>query len=142
MKELGLSVDMTKSTDDPKSSVMLANRSQARKAKSPEHTRSLQYSKLKQSKPKPAKPTKSKRRDKHIAANAKEAKKDDGIRIVEELREKLHKELLSVLEEEQRKEVEREEKLKGALPEEQKRLEGVFGIERAKASNRIVKMSE
>jgi hypothetical protein len=58
------------------------------------------------------------------------------------LRERLHRELLSILEEEQEKEMEREEKLKKATPEEQKKLENVFGIERAKASNRIVKMSE
>lgn len=54
----------------------------------------------------------------------------------------MHRELLSILEEEQEKEMEREEKLKKATPEEQKKLENVFGIERAKASNRIVKMSE
>lgn len=58
------------------------------------------------------------------------------------MRERLHKELLSVLEEEQAKEVEREERLNKASKEEQKKLEEIFGIERAKASNRIIKMSE
>ena len=76
-----------------------------------------------------------------LVANTQK-KKDDGIKVVEELRERLHKELLNVLEEEQKKEMEREEKLKKASPEELKKLENVFGIERAKASNRIVKMSE
>jgi len=38
---------MTKSTDDPKGSLMLANRSIGRKAKSPKHTRSVQAPKAK-----------------------------------------------------------------------------------------------
>jgi hypothetical protein len=43
---------MTKSTDDPKGSLMLANRSVVRKTRSPVHTRSVQYPKAK---PKPNK---------------------------------------------------------------------------------------
>ena len=69
-------------------------------------------------------------------------KKEDGVKVVEDLRERLHKELLDVLEAEQKKEVEREEKLKTANETDKAKLEKAFGIERAKASNRIVTMSE
>lgn len=61
---------------------------------------------------------------------------------MKELRRKLHKEMLDVLEAEQKKEAEREQKLSSADDEERKRLEKSFGAERAKASNRIVKLSE
>jgi hypothetical protein len=50
--------------------------------------------------------------------------------------------MLDLLETEQKKEMEREEQLAEADDEEKKRLEKVFGVERAKASNRIIKMSE
>ncbi|MDR3582050.1 MAG: hypothetical protein P4L67_02120 [Candidatus Pacebacteria bacterium] len=66
----------------------------------------------------------------------------EAIKLVEELRNRLHKELLGVLEFEQQKENEREELLKKATPEEQKRLEKMFGIERAKASEKIIRLSE
>ncbi len=50
---------------------------------------------------------------------------------------------MEVLEAEQKKETEREEALKKATnEEEQKKLEKGFGIERAKASERIIKISE
>lgn len=75
--------------------------------------------------------------------SASKIKGDEAIRLVEELRKKLHKELLDILEAEQKKEGEREEALKKAPnDEEHKKLEKAFGIERAKASERIIKMSE
>lgn len=50
--------------------------------------------------------------------------------------------MLVILEEEQRKDAEREEKLKEVKDEnERKRLEKIFGIERARASERIVTTS-
>ncbi len=62
---------------------------------------------------------------------------------MEELRTRLHKELLGVLEAEQKKEEGREAALKKAGEEEErKRLEKAFGIERARASEKIMKLSE
>jgi hypothetical protein len=50
--------------------------------------------------------------------------------------------LLAILEEEQKKEGEREMKLREVNDEaERKRLEKIFGIERARASERIVNAS-
>ena len=67
----------------------------------------------------------------------------DPAAAVEALREQLHKELLTVLEEEQKEEARREENLKAATnEEEQRKLELAYGIERAKASETIIKMSE
>lgn len=49
---------------------------------------------------------------------------------------------MGILEEEQRNDAEREDKLKEIQDEnERKRLEKIFGIERAKASERIVNAS-
>ena len=49
---------------------------------------------------------------------------------------------MRILEEEQRAEADREEKMKSVHDEnERKRLEKIFGIERAKASERIVNAS-
>ena len=61
---------------------------------------------------------------------------------VKKLREKLSKELLEVLEFEQKQEDERDKKLTEQKTDEDKqKLEKIFGIERARASNRIVNMS-
>ena len=58
------------------------------------------------------------------------------------MRQKNNEELLSILEEEQRAEAEREAKLREVTEEnERKRLEKIFGIERARASERIVNAS-
>ena len=47
-----------------------------------------------------------------------------------------------MLEAEQKKEIERDEQLRDASEEEKQELEKTFGVERAKASDRIIKMSE
>ena len=61
---------------------------------------------------------------------------------MEQIRQKHNQELLSILEEEQRNEADREGKLKQVTDEEErKRLEKIFGIERARASERIVNAS-
>lgn len=125
-----------------------------RKGRSPDNTRQQQHPKTKSTQPKPAqmrslqsqsqtqsKPTKGKVKENLVSAKPAQ-KKEDGVKIVEELRERLHKELLDVLEAEQKKEMEREEKLKIANEADKAKLEKAFGIERAKASNRIVTMSE
>jgi len=68
--------------------------------------------------------------------------KQDAQRAIEQLRQKNNQELLNILEEEQRSEAERESKLREISDEnERKRLEKIFGIERAKASERIVNAS-
>ena len=69
--------------------------------------------------------------------NAISAKKN-----VDELRKRFNDELLKILEEEQRKENLREETLRNILDvEEAMRMEKKFGIERAKASQRILDVS-
>jgi hypothetical protein len=68
--------------------------------------------------------------------------KEDGTKAVENLKQKLHKEMLDLLEAEQKKETERDEQLQNANEEEKQKLEKTFGTERAKASDRIIKMSE
>ena len=66
----------------------------------------------------------------------------DAFRIIDELRQRNNEELLTILNEEQKKEGEREAKLREVSDEaERKRLEKIFGIERAKASERIVNTS-
>ena len=58
------------------------------------------------------------------------------------MRDRHNRELLMILEEEQRNEAERDFKLREVTDEaEKKRLEKIFGIERAKASERIVTAS-
>jgi len=58
------------------------------------------------------------------------------------MRQENNKQLLGILEEEQQKEAEREAKLRDITEEgERKRLEKIFGIERARASERIVNTS-
>lgn len=58
------------------------------------------------------------------------------------MRQRHNAELLAILEEEQRAEADREAKLRQVSDEsERKRLEKIFGIERAKASERIVSAS-
>jgi DNA integrity scanning protein DisA with diadenylate cyclase activity len=58
-------------------------------------------------------------------------------------RDELNMELMRVLEEETQAEAMRENKLKQTIDEtEQHRLEKIFGIERAKASERIIQTSD
>ena len=61
---------------------------------------------------------------------------------MDELRQRNNAELLSILEEEQRNEGERDYKMREVADEnERKRIEKIFGIERARASERIVNAS-
>jgi len=59
-----------------------------------------------------------------------------------ELRKKQNEELLKVLNEEQKKEEQRELQLAAALEQDRVKLEKGFGLERAKASKRVVGLSE
>ena len=68
--------------------------------------------------------------------------RDEAIKRVETIRQQNNNELLAILEEEQRQEADREVKLREVTDDqERKRLERIFGIERAKASERIVNTS-
>ena len=68
--------------------------------------------------------------------------RNEAIQHIEALRHLHNQELLSVLEAEQHNEADRETELRGVTEEcERKRLEKIFGIERAKASERIVMAS-
>lgn len=59
------------------------------------------------------------------------------------LRKKQNEELLQVLDEEQKREAEREQLLAGAASDiEKNRLDKIFGLERAQSSQRIVGISE
>ena len=68
--------------------------------------------------------------------------KEAAKQIISEKRAHLHRELLNVLESEQGKESEREQIFKNATENEKVRLDKIFGIERAKASDKITKLSE
>ena len=59
-----------------------------------------------------------------------------------ELRKKQNEELLKVLDEEQRREEEREQQLAAASEQDRAKLEKGFGLDRAKASKRVVGLSE
>lgn len=73
----------------------------------------------------------------------KDDTKEQAISEVKKLREKLSTELLAVLEFEQKQEDERDKKLiEQKTDEDKQKLEKLFGIERARASNRIVSMSK
>ena len=62
--------------------------------------------------------------------------------MIEELRHYHNQQLLRILEEEQMREAERERTVQGIKDEtERNRIEKIFGIERAKASERIVNAS-
>lgn len=74
--------------------------------------------------------------------NRERIREREAIKIVKDLRSTLYNELLCLLEEEQRREEEREQRFRLAKKEEQGKLEVELGIERAKASERIVKLSE
>lgn len=68
--------------------------------------------------------------------------RDEAIKRVEMMRQQNNNELLAILEEEQKEEAQREMKLREVTDEnERKRLEKIFGIERARASERIVNTS-
>ena len=63
--------------------------------------------------------------------------------IVEKMRQKQTMHLLQVLEEEQQSEDKREKTLRSVKdPVERRRLDKVFAVERAKASERIVRITE
>lgn len=69
--------------------------------------------------------------------------RSDAQKIISRKRDELNLELMKVLEEETTHEQLRENKLKQTLDEtERKRLEKLFGIERAKASERIIETSD
>merc|ERR1712146_570367 len=62
--------------------------------------------------------------------------------LIAELRRRQNEDLLLVLEQEQRNETDREIELaKVTDPAEQRRLENLFGVERARASERIMQMT-
>jgi len=156
---LGLSPDFARSVQQANTqSVIAAKNNQSQnspnKSNAPQN-RSVQIPKNKPLKPiqrKVGKASQPKQENKRIfkhlkifriAAPLSKEQAEKAVKEVEELRAKLHKELLEVLEAEQKKEAEREEALKKAPNEEEsKKLEKSFGIERAKASDRIIKMSE
>ena len=63
--------------------------------------------------------------------------------IVEEMRRKQNEQLLAVLEEEQNMEEGRELTMQRVeIPAERTRLEKMYGIERARASERIMRLTE
>ena len=69
--------------------------------------------------------------------------RDEAFRILDGLREKNNREILAILAEEQANESQREAKLREVRDENEKnRLEKIFGIERARASERIVSTSD
>jgi hypothetical protein len=68
--------------------------------------------------------------------------REEALKLVDQIRQRNNNELLAILEEEQRNEGDREAKLRQVRDEnERKRLEKIFGIERARASERIVSAS-
>lgn len=85
----------------------------------PFQQRSLQIQHLRPKALKSSTNTKPKPRPKPAEQNKPspiiEKKSEDAIRVVEDLRKKLHKELLDVLESEQKKEAEREETIKKVI---------------------------
>ena len=69
--------------------------------------------------------------------------RDEALRIIDGIRERNNREILSILAEEQANEAQREAKLREVKDENEKnRLEKIFGIERARASERIVSSSD
>lgn len=69
--------------------------------------------------------------------------RDEALRILDNIREKNNREILAILAEEQANEAQREAKLREVRDEAEKnRLEKIFGIERARASERIVSTSD
>jgi hypothetical protein len=69
--------------------------------------------------------------------------RDEALRVIDTIREKNNREILQILAEEQANEAQREAKLREVKDENEKnRLEKIFGIERARASERIVGASD
>ena len=67
---------------------------------------------------------------------------DEAQHLVEQLRRQQNEDLLLVLEQEQRNETDREIELaKVTDPNERRRLEQLFGVERARASERIMQIT-
>ena len=67
---------------------------------------------------------------------------DEAQHLVEQLRRQQNEDLLLVLEQEQRNETDREIELaKVTDPTERRRLEQLFGVERARASERIMQIT-
>lgn len=60
---------------------------------------------------------------------------------IEKLRNKMQKDLLDLLNNEQKAEVEREKMLRKVTPEEGQRLKKIFAIERAKEAEKITQIS-
>lgn len=86
-----------------------------------------------------------------ITNNSKELKekgnslqnKEKALKQLHNLKDRLNQELLTLLEYEQEQENERDTKLKELSNEEERqRLDKIFGIERARASNRIMQVSQ
>lgn len=71
----------------------------------------------------------------------KQLTEEEAIQKVEALRIKLRQDLLNILQEEQKKELAREEIMKNANPEERAILEKNYGLERAQSSDKIVALS-
>ena len=69
--------------------------------------------------------------------------KEKALKQLHNLKDRLNQELLTLLEYEQEQENERDSKLKEISNEEERqRLDKIFGIERARASNRIMQVSQ
>jgi hypothetical protein len=76
-------------------------------------------------------------------ANVSSANEKEGRKAIENLKLKQNHEMLLVLEEEQAKENQREAKLNSITdPQEKKRLEKIYAMERAKAHARIQQLTE
>ena len=77
-----------------------------------------------------------------IAQRASNLTADEAQHLVEQLRRQQNEDLLLVLEQEQRNETDREIELaKVTDPSERRRLEQLFGVERARASERIMQIT-
>jgi len=80
----------------------------------------------------------------HSTTNEYASDRKDKARIqIQDIKDHLNQELLTLLDYEQEQENDRDSKIKEvADSEEKQRLEKIFGIERARASNRIMQVSK
>ena len=84
-------------------------------------------------------PEPSKERYSRTPGSKKSMPRAQAIATIESMRQQQKQELMEVIEHEQRLEEERDKQLQGVTDEKERtRLEKIFGIERAKASERIV----
>ena len=89
--------------------------------------------------PKTAGPRKMKKKKKAVDSTANLSPNS----VIEKMRQRQTMHLLRVLEEEQQSEDRREKVLRGVKdPAEKRRLDKVFSVERAKASEKIVRITE